>query len=395
VKTRTTFMLLVTLMMGMVAGGRPMFATAQEDGAPVSIGTYRVIESLALGETRRLLIHLPRGYEGSAVSYPVVYHTYGDYISPYYAEAYLALESLANEARIPPLILVGIDNIDRYRDLRPLAQDGSPAGIAAYTRFLTEEVFPFVEASCRTSPYRILAGPQAGAVFCLYTLIENTDLFDAFILNNPLVSPPSTDLLLGKAETFFASQQSLPKFFFITYGGLHETPELVAHVDRLWQFASPARDRGFQLLLNDIGGNDEFITPLCLKAALKALFAEYYVPPDTTFGGLAGILEHYRGVSERYGFDVSPAEHVMTRSVDTLLAQKEDAAAVEILEYQTGLYPNMLNGWWRLAGIAAGRGDTAGAIELYRKCVEIDPSVKNFVERRIEALQAGDAKTFR
>jgi predicted TPR repeat methyltransferase len=59
------------------------------------------------------------------------------------------------------------------------------------------------------------------------------------------------------------------------------------------------------------------------------------------------------------------------------------------------LYPNMLNGWWRLAGIAAGRGDTAGAIELYRKCVEIDPSVKNFVERRIEALQAGDAKTFR
>jgi len=48
---------------------------AQEDGAPVSIGTYRVIDSQVLGETRRLLIHLPRGYEGSAITYPVVYHS--------------------------------------------------------------------------------------------------------------------------------------------------------------------------------------------------------------------------------------------------------------------------------------------------------------------------------
>ena len=46
----------------------------------------------------------------------------------------------------------------------------------------------------------------------------------------------------------------------------------------------------------------------------------------------------------------------------------------------------MVNGWWRLAGIAADQGDTDQAIELYRKCVEINPSTKNFVERRIEVL---------
>ena len=104
----------------------------------------------------------------------MVYHTYGDYLLTYYTQACATLESLANEARIPPMILVGIDNIDRYRDLRPVAHDGSPAGIDSYTRFLTEEVFPFVEGTYRTSPYRLAVGPQAGAVFCLYTLMENT-----------------------------------------------------------------------------------------------------------------------------------------------------------------------------------------------------------------------------
>jgi enterochelin esterase-like enzyme len=116
-----------------------------EDGAPVSIGTYRVIDSQVLGETGRLLIHLPRGYEGSAITYPVVYHTYGDYISRYYAEAFSTLEQLGNSSRIPQMILVGIDNIDRYCDLRPLSNEGSPSGADNYVDFLVEEVIPFVE----------------------------------------------------------------------------------------------------------------------------------------------------------------------------------------------------------------------------------------------------------
>jgi len=391
-KTRTATVLLATLVLGAAATGLPTPATAQDDGAPVSIGTYRVIESEILGEIRRLLIHLPRGYEGSAISYPVLYHTYGDYISTYFAKAYATLEELAEEARTPPMILVGIDNIDRYRDLRPLAHDGSPAGIDTYIQFLTGEVFPFVEANYRTSPYRIVAGPQAGAVFCLYTLLENTDLFDAFILNNPLISPPNSELLLGKAETFFTGRESLRKFFFITYGGAGEAPEMVANVDRLARLASSAKNQGFDLHLNDISGNDASIPPLCLKEGLRSLFADYNVPPERYFGNLLEIQEFYNGLSARYGYDVAPAEYVMTRSADALIERKEYDKAVEILEYQTSLYPNMVNGWWRLAGLAAGRGETDRAIELYRKCVAIDPSMSNFVERRINSLKSGGSR---
>jgi len=364
----------------------PVAAVAQEDGDPVSIGMYRVIESKVLGETRRLLIHLPRGYEGSSISYPVVYHTYGDYVEQYYTEAVKVVEALGNEARTPQLILVGIDNIDRYRDLRPIMRDGSPAGIENYTKFLTDEVFPFVEKNYRTDPFRIVVGPQAGAVFCLYTLQYHTDMFDAFILNNPLVHPQSNELLFDRAEKFYQNQKSLNKYFFITYDDVDDSAGDISEIDRFKQLAAPAADKGFDLHLNKLVDNNDFIPPSGLKDGLSGLFADYYHPTDEPFGSLNEIEAFYGGLSKRYGFDVAPAEIIMTFSADALLEGGSTDKAVEILEFQTTLYPGMVNAWWRLAGIAAGAGDTEKAIELYRKCVEIDPAMNNFVERRINAL---------
>jgi predicted alpha/beta superfamily hydrolase len=361
---------------------------AQNDGDPVSIGTYRVIESEALGETRRLLVHLPRGYEGSNITYPVLYHTYGDYIDHYYTEAVRTVELLANDARAPQIILVGIDNIDRYRDLRPLKNDRSPAGIENYVRFLTGEVFPFVEKNYRTAGYRIVAGPQAGAVFCLYALMFHPDLFDAFILNNPLVHGPSTELLFAKAGTFFGEWKSpMNKYFFVTYGAADERPEHHEYIERLGRQTAHARAKGFDLRLNELVGNTDFIPPLHLEVGIARLFADYHVPLDSTFGSLEAIQEHYAGLSKRYGFDVAPSEMTMTFSADALLQNGNTEGAVEILEYETTLYPNMVNPWWRLANIAAEGGDTKRAIELFNKCVEINPSMKNFVDRRIESLK--------
>jgi predicted alpha/beta superfamily hydrolase len=361
-------------------------AAAQEDGAPVSIGSYRVIESQALGETRRLLIHLPRGYDGAAISYPVVYHTYGDYLSEYYAEAFAVLEELGNSARIPQVILVGIDNIDRYRDLRPLSNDGAPSGVDDYVKFLVDEVFPFVEGHYRANGYRILAGPQAGAIFGLYALQQHPDLFDAFILNNPLVSPPNTELLLARAESFYASQPSLRKFVYITFGGSGDSPGEIANVYRLAEIAAPAADKGLELHLNNLLDNDDFIPPLELGKALRTLFRDYHVG-DRRFTDLAEITAFYEGLSHRYGFDVPAAELMMTLSADALRQRGEIDKAIEILEYDTTLYPNMVNPWWQLAGIAAEQGHIDRAISFYEKCLAIDPSMANFVRRRIEALR--------
>ena len=59
---------------------------AQQDNENITIGTYRILQSKILNEDRTLLISLPRSYEGSELSYPVVYLLYGDQVKGYFAE---------------------------------------------------------------------------------------------------------------------------------------------------------------------------------------------------------------------------------------------------------------------------------------------------------------------
>ena len=65
----------------------------------------------------------------------------------------------------------------------------------------------------------------------------------------------------------------------------------------------------------------------------------------------------------------------------------EHETAAAILERQIELYPNLLNGYWQLAGLRTAQGRNQEAIELYRSCLKIDASMANFVNRRIAELE--------
>ncbi len=359
---------------------------AQQDGDPVAIGTYRVIDSQILGERRRLLVSLPRGYEGSAITYPVVYHTYGDYLTSYYATACATVANLGSDARIPQAILVGIDNIDRYRDLRPLQRSGEPDGINRYTEFLANEVIPFVTENYRVNDYRILVGPQAGAAFGLYTVLENPDLFDAFIVDNPFPNQDNQEFLLAKAADRLAAGEVPAKFFHITFGGEDDSPDVTESINQLKEFSATTGSTGLDLHLNRWSGAPGYLYPTALDDGLRTLFSNYHRGPDELFDSLAEVHEFYGQLSTEYGFEVAPAEAVMTFSADALLAAKDISGALEILEHQVTIYPNMVNGFWRLAEIATERDDKELAISYYKRCLEINPGLQNFVERRISDL---------
>ena len=158
-------------------------APLQKDGDPVAIGTYRTLHSAILGEERQLLVHVPADYDRTTLRYPVLFQLYGQQVTNYLADAVMTAERLGNFADIPPLIIVGVANTDRYRDNLPIQPDGkSPAGADAFLRFFAEELIPFVDRHYRTKPYRLLVGPQAGAAFGLYALTTRPGLFNASIL---------------------------------------------------------------------------------------------------------------------------------------------------------------------------------------------------------------------
>ena len=84
------------------------------------------IKSTVLGEDRIILVRTPAGYETNKLSYPVLYMTDGDGHMGHTAST---IEFLTQNGRISDLIVVGVTNTDRTRDLTPAkSRDKDAAG---------------------------------------------------------------------------------------------------------------------------------------------------------------------------------------------------------------------------------------------------------------------------
>lgn len=359
-------------------------ALAQEDGADIVIGQYRQIHSQILDEDRMLLVNLPRGYEATAIGYPVIYILYGDQVRNYFAEA-LHITTLMGTTRMPPVILVGIANTERYRDYLPFDREGNPAGADRFLRFLVEEAMPFVEANYRTAGFRILVGPQAGGTFGLYTLTERPETFDAYILNNPFRYLTQRDYLIDTVRTFLSGKETLDNFLYVIAED-SDFPDALAYMPRLEEVIAAAAPAEFEWKVEVVAETGDFLAPTGLREGVTLLFRGYEFPADVEVASLAEIAAHYARLSERYGYEVAIPDHVLAVQSDKLVERGQVDEAIAMLERLVAIYPHSLNGWWRLAGIYRERGELDLALRYYRKCLEVDPGMV-YARQMIEQLE--------
>ncbi len=368
----------------------PAYSQEFQDGAPVSIGTFRLLYSDVLDEDRTLLVCLPNGYEETGMSYPVLYVLYGGQIRGYFAEAVHIVDRLSEEGSMPKMIVVGVANVDRYRDLSPVERPGMPSGIEPFSRFITEELLPFIEREYRTKDYRVLIGPQAGAEFGIYTLAKRPGLFDAFILENPFRSGQVRDVLVEMMSNLF--DEGLPSFTFIQItasdrAGPLDATEQVGYMRAFDELIEEKDPHNLKLITHYIEDSKDFLPLLKLREGLRELFCEYRFPENREVRVLSDITSHYSALSEMFGFEVDIPERTLYVKADELSKIGRDNPAREILEYLIELYPTSLGGHWGLANLHREMGNRELALEHYRKCVELMPNMRPAIQW-IEKLEA-------
>lgn len=348
-----------------------------EDGAPVSIATARKLHSEALGEDRMLLVSLPDNYEGTQFSYPVLYVLYGDQARGYLAETVHEVDRLSESGVIPQMIVVGVANVDRYRDLSPTPRRGNPSGIGKFIQFVRDEMFPFIDSEYRTKDFRIVVGPQAGAEFGMYVLTEGLDLFDAYILNNPFEGP-YRDELLDRSRTFF--EKGLPSYTFLQIVCVDKTflldySEGVAAARRFENMVSQKNVKNLDLNAIYVENNEDFIPSPRQKQALKKLFAEYSFPADRSVEKLSDFTTYYDRLSARFGVDIGFPEMTLYFKADALVNAGKTDAGIEMLNYIVEKNPRSVNGFWCLANTHRGLNNREKAVEYYKKCLELMPNM--------------------
>jgi predicted alpha/beta superfamily hydrolase len=364
-------------LMAFAASAAPVTTHAPE---PVVIGEKFQIESKVLAETRTYVIHTPPLYKNGKDAYPVLVLQDAE---NNFAYTSAAVDMLSGNGRIPAMIVVGIYNTDRTRDMTPSKPatsfggtpwTGSAGGADKFLSFIADELLPSVDRNYRTRPYRVLVGHSLGGLFAVYALLNRPEVFKGYLIISPSLWWDD-QVLVKAAQPFFAAHKDLRADLYMTMGSegdamlggawkLSAVLEESKLADLRWQFKrSPEEDHGTIPYMSTYEG-------------LQAIFRGYRISdPIALFeeGGLPAFERHYAGVSKRLGYTVPVPMEVYGGIVFELSNRERFAEAEEIGQKMLELDPK--NTWVRsaLAQAAAKQKDDVRAIGYLTEVLQIYP----------------------
>lgn len=365
------------------------------------------IHSNVLNEDRAILVRMPAAAQGKKDRYPVLYLADGD---GHINEVGAIIDFLVSNNRCAPMMIVGIPNTDRTRDLTPTRAslknpDGSAqafptsGGGDKFLEFIQTELFPEIEKRYPTQPYRIFAGHSLGGLLAVHALIAHPDMFNAYIAVSPSLQWDDQHTL-HQAQQFFARQKELKKTLFFSLGNEGAQPNPMGDgFNQLQKLFTTAKPQGFIVRSERYPDEDHGSTTfLAHYAGLRTVFDGCVMPRDPKdglpVGGLKGAEQHYRELSERFGFPVS-AEQTINQIGYNLLGQKKIEESIAAFRRNVELYPGSANVYDSLAdGLeAAGKADQAR--QSVEKAVTVgtaggDPLLPQF-KQHLERLAAASA----
>ena len=351
---------------------------------PAGIAERATLTSKVLGEERAVWVRLPEGYDRTTARYPVLMLTDGELQMQ---QTVSTVGFLEHHGRIPELIVVGITNGgiasgDRARDLTPsnasmTRWDGvevpypTSGGADRFLAFIETELIPWIDASYRTEPFRILAGHSFGGLFAIHAFVAKPGLFRGVIAASPILQWDD-QLVVRKAGALFDQAKRLPGTVHLTAG--REEEALVASVRSFQELAKTKAPKGLRVSATFM--KDEDHGSVVLRSyydGLRRVFAGWKPAVDEIGryeASLEELVNHYARLSKSYGYTVTPPEAVLNLYGYQRLREGKVDEAIEALTMNTRNWPESPNTYDSLGEVHEARGELYVAERFYRKAVE-------------------------
>jgi predicted alpha/beta superfamily hydrolase len=355
-------------------------ANAQGLVAGVPNITEFTIKSAVLGEDRRVLVRTPPGYETNKVTYPVMYMTDGD---AHIAHTSGSIDFLARNGRMSELILVGIPNTDRVRDLSPTKPSNAGAtgapqlptagGADNFIKFIETELIPEINKRYRITPYRILAGHSLGGMFAIHTMITKPELFHSYVAVSPALQWDN-QIVVKRAEDFFKNRKDFNATFYMSLA--NEPGPIEDGFHQFKQILTKNQPTGFVWEAQEMADEDHGSVVLRSHYfALRKVYDGWQMPRDPMTSAIAGGLTaadaHYAKLSKKFGYAL-PVPEVLVNQIgyQHLFADEMDKA-IEVLKIQVERYPESANPYDSLGEAYERAGKLDLAVPLYEKAAAI------------------------
>jgi uncharacterized protein len=344
---------------------------------PADVNIKRLtIKSAVLGEDRVVLVRTPAGYDSTKASYPVLYMTDGD---GHMGHTSSTVEFLTQNGRMSDLIVVGVTNTDRTRDLTPAKsaqknaagtlQFPTSGGADNFLKFFETELIPHIEKTYRVQPYRIFAGHSLGGLFAIHAMISKPGLFNSYIAVSPSLQWVDGEAL-GRAEEFLKKQKEMKVTLYVSIGD--EPGAIGESFDYFKQVLSKTNIKGFEWQAERMADEDHGSVVLRshyygLRKTFDGWLPARDLQSGALFDGLKGAEDHYKKLSDKFGYSIPVPENLINQLGYQLLGQNKPDEAIAVFKANVERYPASANPYDSLAEAYERGGRLDLAEPLYDK----------------------------
>jgi predicted alpha/beta superfamily hydrolase len=371
----------------------------------IVIGKIDSINSKILNEERKIWIHVPEDDSNDLYEkkkYPVVYLLDGD--AHFYSLVGMLrqLSSVNGNTICPKMIVVGIPNTNRTRDLTPTK--GKPGlwvnsttiansgGGENFMSFIQKELIPYINSNYPTQPYRMLIGHSFGGLTVMNTLVHQPNLFDAYVAIDPSMWWGDRELLNEIKQHKFDGKHGKKKLFLGIANTMSEGMDIlnvqkdttgqtnhIRSILELNTFLSEDTQKELSFRGKYYENDDHGSVPLITEYdAFRFIFDFYqfktesqdFSDPESNI--LDKIVNHYKKLSKEFNIEMKPDEEYINNFAYGFMSMKQHKKSKVFFKLNVANYPGSFNAYESLGDFYAVNEEKDKAIENYKKSLSLN-----------------------
>ncbi|MGH1385817.1 alpha/beta hydrolase-fold protein [Kordia sp.] len=375
------------------------YVNAQDD--MITIGKTDSIQSKILNETRDIWIHVPDGdYDGvtKKKKYPVLYLLDGSSHFHSVVGMMHQLSPAKGNTICPEMIIVGILNTNRTRDLTPTKPSKKSSHLSrhmvensgggeAFISFIEKELIPYIDSKYATESYRVFIGHSLGGLTVMNTLIHKPELFNAYVAIDPSMWWDNKNLLRTIKNTKFDEKYSNKSLFLAVANTMSkemdtikvkkDTTYATRHIRAILELHSVLKKD----ILTNVSYKRKYykddthgsIPLIATYDALRYIFDFYQlnIMQDELMNSendvLGKVKKYYQRLSKEFGREIKPKQYYIEDIAYRFMEMKQFKKAEQFLKLNITNYPNDFYVYSTLGDFYVTRGNTKKAIENFKK----------------------------
>ena len=213
------------------------------------------VNSAVLGEARRINVYFPPryapkvylapDYAAGETRFPVLYLLDGG-VQEDWPHVAATVDSAVRAGEMRPVIMIGIENTQRRRDLTGPTEVEADRRIAprvgnsaAFRRFLGEELMPEVRRRFRAGGEAALMGESLAGLFVVETFLLQPEMFDTYIAYSPSLWW-NGEALVRQADALLGTRPELRKSLYLSSADEDNIAPAVARLAELLRTRNPS-----------------------------------------------------------------------------------------------------------------------------------------------------------